>query len=188
MARDLNVETVGPFRALYNVLTPEECDHLYKCIRHEEIDEQGKELAQRITAAAKVYNDEVLKFNIDFSSPSINLWDAYEGESRITLSPDHGVHAGNILTPVVTKITAVINISSRDDVQGGELTFKNWAPPARVDNFGAVIAESADVQPTWTNEQGTIIFYPSMEQMGYQLVTSGPLKRLKMNFKGENFK
>ena len=188
MVKDLNIETVGPFRALYNALTPDECTHLYTCVRHENMDDKGKEIVSHIAEQAKHYNEEVLNFNVDFDKPDVHMWDAYEGESRITLSPDHGIHAGNILNDNIFKVSVIVNISSRDDVQGGELTFKNWAPPPRVDNFGAVIAEKAEHQPTWTNEQGTVIFYPSMEQNGYQLVTSGPIKRLKIYFRGGAFK
>ena len=105
-----------------------------------------------------------------------------------TLVPDHTVHTGNVLKGPIHKISVIINVSSRDDVQGGELTFKHWAPPPRIDNFGSLIVENADHQPNWTNEQGTIVMYPSMEQAGYQLVTSGPIKRIKIMFKGERFK
>lgn len=181
------VVTTSEFKAILNLLTPDECLHLHSCIRNEEMDQKGKDSLKKIVDAVSDYNDSVTKFQINTNLPQVNLYDAYEGESKITLVPDHAIHTKNILQDPIWKITAILNVSSRDDVQGGELTFKNWAPPARVDNFGAVISEGADSQPQWTNEQGALIIYPSLEQNGYQLVTSGPIRRLKIHFKGPKF-
>jgi len=184
----MSVISTNEFRGILNLLTADQCNHLYECIRSESIDDEGKDILSVICNSVKNYNDQITMFDVDIDRPQVNLYDAYEGESKITLVPDHGIHTKNILRDPIWKITAILNVSSRDDVQGGELTFKNWAPPPRVDNFGAVITEGAETQPIWTNEQGALIIYPSLEQNGYQLVTSGPIKRLKIHFRGPKFK
>ena len=184
MNKDLNVETHGLFRCHYDVLTEEECQILHKEVRSEEIGEASLPLLKRIVDLGKAYNDDLLNFNVDLSMPEARTFDGWEGESKVSLVPDHGIHTGNITKDNVVKFVAVINISNRDDVQGGELIFKNWAPSTRVDNFGAVISSEAGNQPNWTNEQGTVIFFPAVEQMGFNLITSGPYKRLKVLFKG----
>jgi len=176
------------FRAIREALTEEEVNVLYDNVKDNNISQQAKDVIQKVADFVAGYNNDVLKFNIDLDQTSLVEFTGNEGTVMQTLVPDHTVHTGNILKEDIHKISVIINVSSRDDVQGGELTFKHWAPPPRIDNFGSLIVEGAEHQPNWTNEQGTVIMYPSMEQVGYQLITSGPVKRIKIMFKGERFK
>lgn len=176
------------FRAIREALTEEEVNVLYDNVVDNNISQQAKDVVKKVADLVTQYNNDVLKFNINLDQTSLVDFTANEGTVMQTLVPDHTVHTGNILKENIHKISVIINVSSRDDVQGGELTFKHWAPPPRIDNFGSLIVENAEHQPNWTNEQGTVIMYPSMEQVGHQLVTSGPVKRIKIMFKGERFK
>ena len=176
------------FRAHQEFLTPEEGQLLFDSVSKETLTDEAKDIVKKIADAVEQYNDDLLGFDINLTTPVIKPYVQSEGSSNITLVPDHAVHAGNIVEDPVYKISVIVNVSSRDEVQGGELVFKHWAPPARIDNFGAVIAEGSNTQPEWTNEQGTVVFHPSMEQVGYQLVTSGPIERVKLIFKGPKFK
>ena len=109
-----------------------------------------------------------------------------EANSQDNLRPEHFIHSLN-LNKVANKWTAIVNVSSRDDIQGGELMFRNWQQAKRYDNYGKAVGDD-NGQPQWINELGTLIIFPSIEAWGYKLVVSGQGMRVILNFKGEGYK
>ena len=91
------------------------------------------------------------------------------------------------LNKICSKWTAIVNVSSRDDIQGGELIFRNWKDSVRYDNYGKVVGDDT-CQPQWINELGTLIFIPSLEPWGHRLVVSGNGMKVITNFKGDSYK
>ena len=91
------------------------------------------------------------------------------------------------LTSGITTTATIVNVSSRDDIQGGELMFRNWQQAKRYDNYGKAVGDD-NGQPQWINELGTLIIFPSIEAWGYKLVVSGQGMRVILNFKGEGYK
>ena len=181
---------VGLFRAYKKEFSSDEVNLLRDCFDSGELTDDAKKVIDKVNHLVFEFNRLHLKFNLHQNKrPEIWAFDGEEGTNQKTKQADHSIHPGNIDRENVTKVTAILNVSSRDDVQGSELLFKNWPLPVRVDNFGDLQTDgTGETQPTWINEQGTLIVFPSLEPYGFQHTTSGPAKRLKFLYKGERFK
>lgn len=176
------------FVALREALSKAEVELLYREVKQgNTLSDEAQDLVNRVNKIVREVNEDVLKYDVFIDSPRTITFDTDEGKNtRKTV--DHAVHLGNILQTPIIKLTAVLIVSSRDDVQGGELAFKHWPDYPRVDNYGKVIKEGDYHQPVFTNEQGTLIVYPSTEEVGAQLCISGPILRLKFLYSGKRFR
>jgi len=134
------------------------------------------------------WNQQTLKFDISPMLPVILNYTAFEAQVKSTPAPDHAIHIGNIAHPNPAKWVAIVNLHDRDEVQGGELTFRKWAPTPYKDNFGNWRGDPNKPHvPQWANECGSIIIYPAMVENGYTLVTSGTAHRAKVLINGPQF-
>jgi len=177
------------FTAMSEALSKADLNTLYDEVRSgESLSEKSNQIVANVNQMVRVANDDILKYEVDINNPKVIIFDTLEG-SGTKKSPDHGVHVGNLLQTPIVKLTAILIVSSRDDVQGGELAFKHWPDYPRVDNYGKVVkSDDGHHQPVFTNEQGTLIVYPSTEEVGSNLTTSGRVKRLKFVYSGRRFK
>ena len=133
------------------------------------------------------WNEETLNLNLlSNEPPDKRLLTITETDIRDNLSAEHFIHTMN-LNKICSKWTAIVNVSSRDDIQGGELIFRNWKDSVRYDNYGKVVGDDT-CQPQWINELGTLIFIPSLEPWGHRLVVSGNGMKVITNFKGDSYK
>lgn len=176
------------FSAVGEALSKDEVETLYNEIRtREPLSEYCNDLVTKVNGMVRNANEDILRYDVDINNPKVIPFDTIEGMQTEKKS-DHVTHIGNILQEPVVKLTAIVIVSSRDDVQGGELAFKHWPDYPRVDNYGKVIKEGENHQPSFTNEQGTLIVYPSTEPVGAQLCISGRVKRLKFCYSGKRFR
>ena len=175
------------FSVLREALSKAEVESLYKEVRTgNSLSSESQTLVAKVNMMIRDINNDILKYDIDLDSPKVIPFDTVEGKNT-EKKPDHGLHSGNILQTPIVKLTAVLIVSSRDDVQGGELAFKHWPDYPRVDNYGNLVKKE-NHQPVFTNEQGTLIVYPSTEPVGAQLCISGPVKRIKFCYSGKRFR
>ena len=177
------------FVALREALSKAEVELLYQEVKSgNTLSDEAFNLVARVNKIIREVNEDILKYDIDLDSPKVITYDTAEGKNTPKVA-DHVVHIGNLLQNPIVKLTAVLIVSSRDDVQGGELAFKHWPDYPRVDNYGKVVkSDDGHHQPVFTNEQGTLIVYPSTEEVGSNLTTSGRIKRLKFVYSGRRFK
>lgn len=145
------------------------------------------ELMQQIKDEVELWNEETHNFNMlwDQNHHRIKIFE--EADIGDNLRPNHSIHAMN-LHKTCSKWSAILNLTSRNDIQGGELLFKHWDTPVRRDNNGRVVGDEKTSQPTWINEQGTLIIFPSIAEHGFRMVVSGGGKKLYVNFEGEPWK
>lgn len=171
--------THGPFLAIQNFFeTQQEIKELWS---------KNREMVDYITNEVGYWNEETCNFNIDWTDYNFINQDAIEADIKDNPKPLHTIHTKN-LGASCYKWSAIVNCSSRDDVQGGELIFRDWQPPFRRDNFGKPIGNEEECQPPWINELGTLIVFPSIAAWGYHLVVSGGFRRVNINFRGPSFK
>ena len=176
------------FVALREALSKAEVELLYQEVKSgNTLSDEAFNLVARVNKIIREVNEDVLKYDIDLDSPRVITYDTAEGKNTPKVA-DHVVHIGNLLQNPIVKLTAVLIVSSRDDVQGGELAFKHWPDYPRVDNYGKLIKDGDHHQPVFTNEQGTLIVYPSTEEVGAQLCISGPILRVKFLYSGKRFR
>ena len=173
--------TNGPFLAIRNYL---ETQDEIKALRRGDMN-----IIKIIEHEVVSWNEETLNLNLSTSEnnvPEKRMIEFKETNLQDNLRPEHFIHSMN-LNKVANKWTAIVNVSSRDDIQGGELMFRNWKPAKRFDNYGKAVGDD-NGQPQWINELGTLIIFPSIEAWGYKLVVSGQGMRFIVNFKGEGYK
>lgn len=177
------------FTAMSEALSKAELNTLYDEVHSGgTLSENSHAIVANVNQMVNAVNGDVLKYDIDVDNPKVIIFDTLEG-SGTNKSPDHVTHVGNILQTPIVKVTAILIVSSRDDVQGGELAFKHWPDYPRVDNYGKVVkSDDGHHQPAFANEQGTLIVYPSTEEVGSNLTTSGRVKRLKFIYSGRRFR
>lgn len=141
-------------------------------------------------------DNKVLEEIIKFNSSTLNLNIENRQKNKITTieEPDqlgiarHQFHINNMfIKNKVPKINAIFVLSNRDYIQGGELMFDNWEEAPRVDNYGVVIGQAEDCQPTELNEQGTLIIYPAIEKVWSRRVISGKLELKLYSVEGDNY-
>jgi len=179
--RGMDRVTHGPFLAIRNFF--ENQDEIKKLRRGD------KHIVRIVQNEVMAWNEESLNFkmskseNIETDKRMIEL---SEMSIRDSLLPEHVIHTMN-LSKVAPKWTAIVNVSGRDDIQGGELIFRNWKETKRYDNYGRAIGDD-NGQPQWLNELGTLIIFPAIEPWGYRLVVSGRGMKTIINFKGEGYK
>ena len=136
------------------------------------------------------WNEETLNLSLSAREneiPDKRMIEFKESSIQDNLKPEHFIHSMN-LNKVANKWTAIVNVSSRDDIQGGELIFRDWSDPVRRDNYGKPLGNDEESQPQWINELGTLIIFPSIASCGHQLVVSGGFRRVQLDFKGPSFK
>ena len=173
--------TNGPFLAIRNYL---ETQDEIKALRRGDMN-----IIKIIENEVVSWNEETLNLNLSTSEnnvPEKRMIEFKETNLQDNLRPEHFIHSMN-LNKVANKWTAIVNVSSRDDIQGGELMFRNWKPAKRFDNYGKAVGDDSG-QPQWINELGTLIIFPSIEAWGYKLVVSGGAKRVIYNFRGGTYK
>jgi len=146
-----------------------------------------KQLLTQIKDEVELWNEETHNFNMLWDEQHYRIKNLVEADIGDNLRPDHSIHAMN-LNKNCNKWTAILNLSNRDYIQGGELLFKHWDSPVRRDNNGRVIGDEKTSQPQWINEQGTLIIFPSIAEHGFRMVVSGTGARLYVNFEGEPWK
>lgn len=177
--RGMERKSNGPLLAIKNFF--ENNDEI-KRIRHGD-----KNLTKIIRNELVAWNEETLNLNLLSNEPADKrLLSITETDIRDSLGAEHYLHTMN-LNKLCAKWTAIVNVSSRDDIQGGELLFRNWDTSRRVDNYGKVVGDD-NCQPQWINELGTLILIPSLEPWGYNLVVSGNGMKVIINFKGDSYK
>ena len=173
--------TNGPFLAIRNYFETQE---EIKALRRGDMN-----IIKIIENEVVSWNEETLNLTLSTSEnniPEKRMIEFKEASIQDNLRPEHFIHSMN-LNKVANKWTAIVNVSSRDDIQGGELVFRNWKPAKRFDNYGKAVGDDSG-QPQWINELGTLIIFPSIEACGYKLVVSGQGMRFIVNFKGEGYK
>lgn len=176
------------YNAQKDFFTKEECERLIRAIEEPNTLTECDDLLARVAKAAEDWNNQSLKFNVDFTKPVFSDWSGVEASQRVVTVPDHAIHIGNIKNPMPYKWSVIVNVGDRDDIQGGELVFRTWPPAPYKDNFGEWKGDpNAPSQPEWINEQGTIVIFPSMAEHGNLLVTSGTAHRVKIRFAGPQF-
>ena len=133
------------------------------------------------------WNEETLNLNILPNEPlGKRMLNINEADILDNLKQEHHIHTMN-LNKICPKWTAIVNVSGRDDIQGGELMFRNWKEPQRIDNYGKRVGDE-NGQPQWINELGTAIFFPSIEGWGHKLVVSGRGMIVIINLMGDSIK
>ena len=177
--RGTDRKTQGPFLAIQNFF--ENSNDLNK------LWEEDREVFEAIQNEVGYWNEETLNLDIDLNKHSFLQIRGAEADIKDNPKPVHSIHAGN-LGQDCYKWSAIVNCSSRDDIQGGELIFRDWQPPTRRDNYGNFVGDEDTCQPPWINEIGTLIIFPSLSAWGYHLVVSGGFKRVKIDFKGPAYK
>lgn len=145
------------------------------------------EIMQQVEDEVKLWNEETHNFNMLWDQKHHSVKTFVEADIGDNLRANHNIHANN-LGKTCFKWSTILNLSSRDDIQGGELLFKHWDPPVRRDNNGRVVGDEKTSQPQWINEQGTLIIFPSIAEHGYRMVVSGSCDRLYINYAGEPWK
>lgn len=173
--------TNGPFLAIRNYF---ETQDEIKSLRRGDMN-----LVKIIENEVVSWNEETLNLSLSAREneiPDKRMIEFKESSIQDNLKPEHFIHSMN-LNKVANKWTAIVNVSSRDDIQGGELIFRNWQQAKRFDNYGKAVGDD-NGQPQWINELGTLIIFPSIEAWGYKLVVSGQGMRFIVNFKGEGYK
>jgi hypothetical protein len=177
------------FTAMSEALSKVELNTLYDEVHSgKPLSEKSNQIVANVNQMVNVVNGDILKYEVDIDKPKVVIFDTLEGSGTNKRS-DHVIHIGNILQTPIVKLTAILIVSSRDDVQGGELAFKHWPDHPRVDNYGKVVrSDDGHHQPAFTNEQGTLIVYPSTEEVGSNLTTSGRVKRIKFIYSGRRFR
>lgn len=173
------------FYAAKDFLTPQECQDVVKFMNKEA---STLDCLKRIVDVVEQWNNKTLRFNIDPTQPRVVNFTGEEAQVRSTTTPDHAIHIGNVANPTPIKWSVILNLHNRDDVQGGELMFRNWAQTPYKDNFGNWKGDpNKPHMPAWINEMGSIVIYPAMVEQGYQLVTSGTATRAKVFISGPQF-
>lgn len=152
-----------------------------------ERESHRNEVISQITDEVKLWNEETHNFNMLWDEFNYSVKTFEEADIGDNLRPNHSIHAMN-LSKNCFKWSSIVNLSSRNDIQGGELLFKHWDTPVRRDNNGKVVGDEKTAQPSWINEQGTLIIFPAIAQHGYRMVVSGECKRLYINYVGEPWK
>tara|TARA_B100001778_G_scaffold330233_1_gene332384 strand:+ start:774 stop:1412 length:639 start_codon:yes stop_codon:yes gene_type:complete len=171
--------THGPFLAIQNFFeTQQEISDLYN---------KKLDMVDVVANEVGFWNEETCNFNMDWNDYQFRANEAKEADIKDNPKPLHTIHTNN-LNASCFKWSAIVNCSSRDDIQGGELIFRDWQPPFRRDNYGKPIGDEKSCQPPWINELGTLIIFPSIAAWGYHLVVSGGFKRVNINFRGPSFK
>ena len=171
----------GPFLAIKNFF--ENQNEIKKLRRGD------KNIIRIIQNEVMAWNDETLNFRMAQSEniePDKRMIEMKEMSIQDNIVAEHVIHTMN-LSKVAPKWTAIVNVSGRDDIQGGELIFRNWRQAKRYDNYGKAIGGD-NCQPQWLNELGTLIIFPAIEAWGYRLVVSGNGMKTIINFKGEGYK
>ena len=148
---------------------------------------KNRDMVDYIANEVGYWNEETLNFNIDWNDYTFHSLEGQEADIKDNPKPIHSIHARN-LGQSFSKWTAIVNCSSRDDIQGGELIFRDWSDPVRRDNYGKPLGNDEESQPQWINELGTLIIFPSIASCGHQLVVSGGFRRVQLDFKGPSFK
>lgn len=173
------------FFAVKDFLSKEECEQFRLFLDKKEATCNAIE---RIIEKVVDWNNQTLKFAINPTLPTILNYTAFEAQVKSSTAPDHAVHVGNIQHPNPSKWSVIVNLHDRDEVQGGELIFRKWAPTPYKDNYGNWRGDPNKPHvPQWINELGTIVIYPSMVENGYALVTSGTAHRAKILVNGPQF-
>ena len=168
----------GPFLAIQNFFETQE-----EII---ELRAKNLEMVDLIASEVGYWNEETLNLNMDWPDYSFHLEEGQEADIKDNPKPVHSIHTAN-LGKICYKWSAIVNCSGRDDVQGGELIFRDWQPPARRDNYGKPIGDEKTCQPPWINELGTLIIFPSIAAWGHNLIVSGGLKRVNLHFRGPSY-
>ena len=169
----------GPFIAIQNFFeNQQEIRELYN---------KNLDMVDVIANEVGYWNEETCNFNMDWTDYSFVAQEAVEADIKDNPKPLHTIHTKN-LNASCYKWSAIVNCSSRDDIQGGELIFRDWQRPFRRDNYGKPVGDPDKCQPAWINELGTLIIFPSIAAWGYNLVVSGGFRRVNINFKGPSFK
>tara|TARA_B100000131_G_C18029791_1_gene577968 strand:- start:579 stop:1175 length:597 start_codon:yes stop_codon:yes gene_type:complete len=168
----------GPILAIQNFFETQE--------EIKALKQKDKQVIQTITNEVGYWNEETINLNMDWSWFDFYAIEAREADSKDNPKPDHSIHTMN-LNKDCRKWSAIVNCSSRDDIQGGELIFKDWKRPFKYDNYGKVIGNPDECQPQWINELGTLILFPSIAAWGYHLVVSGGFQKVHLCYNGKSF-
>jgi hypothetical protein len=178
------------FHAQENFLSAEEVEALYEFVQNRDSTEsKTTSILDKIVQFCQFHNETSLNLDVDWSKPLLKDYTGYESMVESMMTPDHAIHYGNIFNEDPPKWTVIVMASNRNQVQGGELVFRNWPATPYKDNFGAWIGDTTQPhQPQWINELGTIVIFPSMCDHGFSLVTSGEQKRVKIQFTGPQWK
>tara|TARA_B100001109_G_scaffold190666_1_gene157270 strand:- start:194 stop:808 length:615 start_codon:yes stop_codon:yes gene_type:complete len=177
--RGTDRKSFGPFLAIQNFFETQQ--------EIKELANENLEMVQMISNEIGYWNEETTNFIMDWNDYSFVKRVLQEADIRDNPKPLHSIHTQN-LNQICYKWSAIVNCSSRDDVQGGELIFRDWNPPYRRDNYGKPIGDPDTCQPPWINELGTLIIFPSIAAWGYSLIVSGALRRVELNFRGPSLK
>ena len=177
--RGTDRKSFGPFLAIQNFFETQQ--------EIKELANENLEMVQMISNEIGYWNEETTNFTMDWNDYSFVKRVLQEADIRDNPKPLHSIHTQN-LNQTCYKWSAIVNCSSRDDVQGGELIFRDWNPPYRRDNYGKPIGDPDTCQPPWINELGTLIIFPSIAAWGYSLIVSGALRRVELNFRGPSLK
>ena len=145
------------------------------------------ELISQVTDEVKDWNEATHNFNMLWEEENHSVRTHIEADIKDNLVPVHSIHGGN-LGKNCFKWSAILTLTSRDFIQGGEIMFKHWNQPVRIDNYGKHIGDPKTSMPQWINEQGTLIIYPSIAESGYKMIVSGEVKKLYVNYMGEPWK
>jgi len=148
---------------------------------------KNREMVDYIANEVGYWNEETLNVNIDWNDYHFHSLEGFEADIKDNPKPAHSIHPRN-LGQTCAKWTAIVNCSGRDDIQGGEIIFRDWQPPVRRDNYGKPVGDEETCQPPWINELGTLIIFPSIAAHGHQLVVSGGFRRVQLDFKGPSYK
>lgn len=179
--------------AYSNFFDKEQVNYLYDFVqsRSSLAEAPCEAIVQRVIELVKSWNDDEsqLNFDVDWDKPIFKDYTGTESMVESMTTPDHAVHPGNIDDKAPLKWTAIVMVSDRNEVQGGEMIIRNWPPTPYKDNFGNWIGDTAKPHvPQWLNERGTVVIMPSMYEHGFALVTSGTQKRVKVQFAGPQWK
>ena len=177
-ARGTDRKIYGYFLAIQNFFETQQEIH--------DLWEKNREMVDYVANEVGYWNEETLNLNIDWNDYNFHSLEGEEADIKDNPKPVHSIHARN-LGQTCAKWSAIVNCSGRDDIQGGELIFRDWKDPARRDNYGKAIGDDETCQPQWINELGTLIIFPSIGAHGHQLVVSGGFRRVQLDFKGPSY-
>jgi hypothetical protein len=179
----METSTWGTTLAIKNFFTSEECESIAFSGK---VD--GTTYKDQINKAIFEWNDRPdTKYKLDWAKLDISIVPCAE-ETVYKKKSVHMVHQGNITSPCV-KVQAWLNLAGDDSFQGSEISIADWPGTPYQDNFGKWVGNPGmPSQPTWLNEQGTLIIAHASVEIGYGRTLNGSAPRLLVQVTGPAYK